>query len=172
MVYETIQKQKHDFNFPIVNFIFICMHYNISTAPACAMYISQLIWFSRACGFYLYFIATNKEATKPCYARVVNLKSSLCKFHSRHHDFNTHYWIPVSQMTTEMLTITISFPQLWNFLPFRSTWVHSRFLVRFVLLNILFPVKCFVDYWFLFSLFYFGYWFVCPFSTCGFWLSH
>ena len=40
----------NDFNFPIVNFPFICN--NIPAAPACGVYISQQIRYSRACGSY------------------------------------------------------------------------------------------------------------------------
>ena len=42
------------FNFPIVNFPFICS--NIAAAPAYGVYISQLIRYSRACGSYQYFL--------------------------------------------------------------------------------------------------------------------
>jgi hypothetical protein len=38
------------FNFPIVNFPFICS--NIPAAPAYEVYISQMIRYSRACGSY------------------------------------------------------------------------------------------------------------------------
>ena len=41
---------RDDFNFPIVYFPFICN--NIPAAPACGVYISQLIRYSRACGSY------------------------------------------------------------------------------------------------------------------------
>jgi hypothetical protein len=43
--------KRDNFNFPIVNFPFICS--NISAAPAYGVYISQLIRYSRACGSYL-----------------------------------------------------------------------------------------------------------------------
>ena len=39
--------KRYYFNFPIVNFLFICS--NISAAPACEVYISHLIRYSRAC---------------------------------------------------------------------------------------------------------------------------
>jgi hypothetical protein len=42
------------FNFPIVNFPFICS--NIPAAPAYRLYISQLIRYSRACGSYQGFV--------------------------------------------------------------------------------------------------------------------
>ena len=42
--------KRDDFNFPIVNFPFICS--NILAASAYGIYISQLIRYSRACGSY------------------------------------------------------------------------------------------------------------------------
>jgi hypothetical protein len=42
--------KKDDFNFPIVNFPFKCS--NIPAAPACGVYISQLIRYSRASASY------------------------------------------------------------------------------------------------------------------------
>ena len=78
--------KRDDFNFPIVNFPFICS--NIPAAPAYGVYISQLIRYSRACGSYQdfldigllltrkllnqgfllvswYMVAANKEVTEP-----------------------------------------------------------------------------------------------------------
>ena len=43
-----------DFNFPIVNFPFICS--NIPAVSAYGVYISQLIRYSRACGSYQYVL--------------------------------------------------------------------------------------------------------------------
>ena len=45
--------KRDDFNFPIVNFPFICS--NISAAPAYGVCISLLIRYSRACGSYQNF---------------------------------------------------------------------------------------------------------------------
>ena len=42
--------KRDDFNFHIVNFLFICI--NIPAAPAYGVYISKLIRHSRACGSY------------------------------------------------------------------------------------------------------------------------
>jgi hypothetical protein len=42
-----LYEKRDDFNFPIVNFSFICS--NILAAPAYGVYISQLIRYSRAC---------------------------------------------------------------------------------------------------------------------------
>ena len=41
-------EKRDDFNFPIVNFPSICS--NIPAAPACEVYISQMIRYYRACG--------------------------------------------------------------------------------------------------------------------------
>ena len=46
--------KRDDFNFPIVNFPFICS--NIPAASAYGVYISQLIQYSRACGSYQDFL--------------------------------------------------------------------------------------------------------------------
>ena len=67
--------KRDDFNFPIVNFPFICS--NISAAPAYGEYISQLIRYSRACGSYQDFL---------------KLKSSLQKFYGHHHDLVDPLW--------------------------------------------------------------------------------
>ena len=59
--------KRDDFNFPIVNFPFMCS--NIPAAPAYGVYISQLIQYSRACGSYQDClderVAANKEDTEP-----------------------------------------------------------------------------------------------------------
>ena len=46
--------KRDDFNFPIVNIPFICS--NIPAAPAYGVYISQMIRYSRACGYYQDFL--------------------------------------------------------------------------------------------------------------------
>ena len=46
--------KRDDFNFPIVNFPFICS--NIPATPAYGAYISQMIRYSRACGSYQDFL--------------------------------------------------------------------------------------------------------------------
>jgi len=50
----TMLDKRKNFNFPIVNFPFICN--NIPAAPACEVYISQLIRFSQLCGSYQDFL--------------------------------------------------------------------------------------------------------------------
>jgi hypothetical protein len=47
--------KRDNFNFPIVNFQFICS--NIPAAPAYGVYLSQLIQYFRACGSYQDFLS-------------------------------------------------------------------------------------------------------------------
>jgi hypothetical protein len=88
---------------PIVNFPFICS--NIPATPAYGVYISQLIWHSRACGSFHNVIDRGLLLTrKPLNQEflLVKLKSLLWKFYDRHHDLVDRYGIFVSQMTTDM----------------------------------------------------------------------
>ena len=95
--------KRDDFNFPIVNFPFICS--NIPAAPAYGGYISQMIRYSRACGSYQYFLDRGLLRTRKLLNQwflLVKLKSSLRKCYGRHHDLVDRYGIYVSQMTTDM----------------------------------------------------------------------
>ena len=70
--------KRDDFNFPIVNFSFICS--NIPAAPAFGVYIS--IRYSRACGSYQDFLDRGLLLTKKLLNQgflIVKLKSSLRK---------------------------------------------------------------------------------------------
>ncbi len=57
--------ERDDFNFPIVNFLFI--RSNIPTTPAYGVYISQLIPYSRACGSYHDFLDKGLLLTRKLY---------------------------------------------------------------------------------------------------------
>ena len=72
--------KRDDFNFPIVNFPFICS--NIPAAPAYGVYISQLIRYSRACGSYQDFLDRGLLLIRKLLNQwflLVKLKSSLRK---------------------------------------------------------------------------------------------
>ena len=95
--------KRGDFNFPIVNFPFICN--NIPATPAYGVYISQLIQYSRACGSHQNFLDRGLLLRRKLLNQgflLVELKSSLRKFYGRHHDLVDRYGISVAQMTTEM----------------------------------------------------------------------
>jgi len=99
--------KRDDFNFPIVNFPFICN--NIPAAPAYGVYISQLIRYYRACDSYQDFLDRWLLLTRKLLNQgflLVRLKSSLRKLHGRHHDLVDRYRISVSQMTTEMFQLS------------------------------------------------------------------
>ena len=70
------------FNFPIVNFPFMCS--NILAAPAHGVYVSQLIRYSTACGSY-------NDFHNICFL-LVKLKSSFRKFYGRYHALGTKYF--------------------------------------------------------------------------------
>ena len=99
--------QSDYFNFPIVNFPFICS--NIPAAPAYGVYLSQMIRYSRACGSYQDYLDRGLLLTRKLLNQgflLVKLKSSLRKFYSRHHDLVDRYGISVSQMTTDMFHLS------------------------------------------------------------------
>ena len=99
--------ERDDFNFPIVNFPFICS--NIPAAPAYGVYISQMIRYSRACCSYQDFLDRGLLLTRKPLNQgflLVKLKSSLRKFYGRHHDLVDRYRISLSQMTTDMFHLS------------------------------------------------------------------
>ena len=96
-----------DFNFPIVNFPFICS--NIPAASAYGLYISQLIRYSRACGSYQDFLGRGFLLTRRLLNQgflFVKLKSSLRKLYGHHHDCFDSYGISVSQITLDMIHLS------------------------------------------------------------------
>jgi hypothetical protein len=101
--------KRDDFNFPIVNFPFICS--NIPAAPAYGVYIyiSQMIRYARACGSYQDFIDRGLLLTRKLLNKgflLVKLKLLLRKFYGRHHVLVERYEIAVSQKTTDMFHLS------------------------------------------------------------------
>ena len=98
---------REDFNFPTVNFPFICS--NAPAAHAYEVYIPQEIWYSRACGFYQDFLNRGLLLTRKILKLgllLVKLKSSLLKFYGHHYDFVDRYGIFVAQKTTDMFYLS------------------------------------------------------------------
>jgi hypothetical protein len=107
----TPYDKRDDFNFPIVNFPFICS--NIPVAPAYGVYISQLIRYSRACVSYQDFLDRGLLLTRKLLNQgflLIKLKSSLRKFYCRHHDLVDRYEISVSQMTRDIFHLSQALP--------------------------------------------------------------
>jgi hypothetical protein len=91
----------------LVNFPFLCS--NIPAAPVYGVYISQLIWYSRACDSYQDFLYRGLPPTKKLLTQgflLSTLKSSLRKFYGHHHDLVDRYGISVLQMTTDMFHLS------------------------------------------------------------------
>ena len=102
-----LSDKRDDFNFPIVNFPFICS--NIPVAPAYGVYTSQMIRYSRACSSYQDFLDIGLLLTRKLLNQgfpLVKLKSSLRKIYGRHYDLVDRYGISVSQMTTDMFHLS------------------------------------------------------------------
>jgi hypothetical protein len=122
-----------------VNFPFICS--NIPAAPAYGVYISQLIRYSRACGSYQDFLDRWLLLSK----KLLNQGFLLVKLKSYDHGYaplvvSTSRSFPRSWLITGFvtrLTRRVSLVEQ-ELSPFRSTWVHPRFLVGFVLLDLWF----------------------------------
>ena len=95
--------KRNDFNFPIVNFPFICS--NIPAAPAYGEYISQMIRYSRTCCSYQDFLDRGLQLPR----KLLNqgfLLIKFGKFYGRHHDLVDRYGISISQMTTDMFHLS------------------------------------------------------------------
>jgi len=106
-LWTKIYEKRDYFNFPIVNFSFICS--NIPASPAYGVYISQLIRYSRACESYHAFLDRGLLLTRKLLNQglpLVKLKSSLRKCYGGHHDLVDRYIIFVSQMTTDMFHLS------------------------------------------------------------------
>ena len=105
--------KRDDINFPIVNCPFICN--NIPAAPAYGVYISQLIRYSRACGFYQdvfdRWLLTRKLLDQGFL--LVNLKSSVLR---------SPPWLGWPLWNICVTNGTGYAPPV----PLRSTWVHPR----------------------------------------------
>ena len=99
--------KREDFNFPIVNFPFICS--NIPAASVYGVYISQLIRYSKACGSYQDIFGIGMLLTRNLLNQgflLIKLKSSFRKFYGRYQDLVDLNGISVSQMTTDMFHLS------------------------------------------------------------------
>ena len=147
MTNENIMVPKHlsstpVFNVLIVYFRFICS--NNPATPAYGVYISQLIRYSRACGSFHDFLDSGLLLTRQLLNQgflLDKLKLSLRKFYGRHHNCwplwnicvaNDHGYVPLVVNTSRSFLhswlVTRFVTRLTRLLPFRSTWVHPRFL--------------------------------------------
>jgi hypothetical protein len=179
--------KRDDFNFPIVNFPFICS--NIPAAPAYGVYtsISQIIWYSRACGSYQDFNNRGLLLTRKLLNQgflLVKLKSWFRKIYGRHHDLVDHYGISVSQMTTDMFHWRKYFPFLSSFTTYYGIVArltrcvplveHLSSLLVFSGVRVAWSLVlyvCFLNRCLSFCTFSFGHCVVCSSSIYRFWLT-
>ena len=91
--------------FPLSTFQNVCS--NIPAAPAYGVFISQLIRYSKACGFSQDFLNRGLLLTRHQGFLLVKLKSSFRKFYGHRHVFVDRYGIPVSQMTTDVVHLSL-----------------------------------------------------------------
>jgi hypothetical protein len=121
---------------------------NIPTAPAYGVNISQLIWYSRACGSYEDFLDRGFLLTRKLLNQwflLVKLKSSLRKFYGRQHDLVDRYGISVSQLTHGYVPLVVnnswSFPHSWHITGFVARFTRWVPLVEQELLTLSEPLS-------------------------------
>ena len=117
----------HDFNFPIVNFPFICS--NIPEALSYLLHISQLMPYSRACCSYHDFLDRGLLLTRKLLNQgfpVVKLKSSLWTFTVATMTWLLlhNVWVPNDHVLFVVMTIP-SFPHSWFIRFYIKTGVTS-----------------------------------------------
>jgi len=108
-----------DFNFHIETFPFICS--NIPTAPAYAVYISQVYIPELVISLRTSLIEMVLRRTLlNQWFLLMKLKSSLRKIYGRHHGLFDCYWIYVVQMITNMFHLSQHFPIRSSFLTYQG----------------------------------------------------
>ena len=100
----SLYDKRDDFNFHITNFPFLSS--NIPSSPAYGVFISQLIWYARACSSYECFILRAMRLSNKLLGQGYvkeRLKSSLRKFYVRYRDLTKQYEVPLSGMLHDIL---------------------------------------------------------------------
>ena len=95
--------KRDDFNFPIVNFPFLCS--NIPASPAYGVFVSQLIRYGRACSSYDDFVHRSRLLTSKlltqgyCKPRLIK---TIKRFYGRHHSIVNKYGVSVSKLVLDI----------------------------------------------------------------------
>ena len=100
----SLYDERDDFNFNITNVPFLIS--NIPSSPAYGVFISQLIWYARACSSYECFILRARRLTSKLLGQgyvMERLKSSLRNFYGLYGDLIKHYEVSLSQMLHDIL---------------------------------------------------------------------
>ena len=93
-----------DFNFHNTNFPYLSS--NIPSSPDYGVFISQLIWYVRACSSYECFILRAMRLSNKLLGQGYvkeRLKSSLRKFYGWYGDLSKQYEVPLSRMLHDIL---------------------------------------------------------------------
>jgi hypothetical protein len=95
--------KRGDFNFPIINFPYLCS--NIPTSPAYGVFISQLIRYARACLAYDQFLVrgcllTNKLMSQGF--QLSHLQAAFLKCYGRYNDLIYPYNLSLGHMLSDM----------------------------------------------------------------------
>ena len=139
----SLYDKRDDFNFHITNFPFLSS--NIPSSPAYGVFISQLIWYARACSSYECFILRAARLSSKLLGQgyvMKRLKSSLRKFYGRYGDLIKHYAVSLSQMLDGILGHDhIQWhPQLIRYYtslrPYYRTWLYYRFWPYYQILEV------------------------------------
>ena len=94
---------RDEFNFPIVNFPFLCD--NILAPPAYGVFVSQLIRYARACSLYHDFIWRARQLPTKLLTRGYlkpRLVSTIKKFYGRHYQRVASYTVSVTQFICDI----------------------------------------------------------------------
>ena len=86
---------------------------NIPSSPAYGVFISQLIRYARACSSYECFILRARRLPSKLLKQgylVERLKSSFRKFYGRYGDLVEQYWVTLSRMLNDILTLDQQWP--------------------------------------------------------------
>ena len=100
----SLYDKRDDFNFHSINLPFLSS--NIPSSPAYSVFISQLIWYFRACSSHVRFIRRALRLASKLFGQgyvMERLKSSLRKFYGRYWDLIKHYEVSLSQMLHAIL---------------------------------------------------------------------
>ena len=103
-LHSKLYDKRDDFDFPIVNFPFLCG--NIPASPAYGVFVSQLVRYARACSSYQDFKTRAKQLADKLLRQgylKIRLQSSFKKFYGRHHILVDQYGLSVTQMVVDII---------------------------------------------------------------------
>jgi len=104
---EQLFDKRDDFDFPIVNFPYLCS--NVPASPAYGVFVSQLIRYTRASSRYQDFRFRGSQLASRLLGQgysLPRLKATFKKFYGRHHQLLGKYDKSVSSMTKDLFAVS------------------------------------------------------------------